>query len=234
MRALGASVPGLRGFPSLAGPACSVPATQAALWCFLRGDDRGALFDAGERLKALLGAAFALDDALDTFLYAGGRDLTGYEDGTENPRDEAAAEAALAADGSSFAAVQRWVHDLDRFRGHTQAEQDDIIGRRRADNEELDEAPASAHVKRSAQESYVPPAFMLRRSMPWAAAHEQGLEFIAYGQTLDAFEQVLCRMVGLEDGIADALFRFSRPVTGGYYWCPPVKAGRLDLSLFLS
>ncbi len=38
------------------------------------------------------------------------------------------------------------------------------------------------------------------------------------------------RMVGEEDGITDALFRFSRPVTGGYYWCPPCTNGRLDLS----
>lgn len=231
LRALGATVPGLRGFPALVGQGCSVPSTQSALWCFLRGEARGALFDAGERVKALLGAAFELDDALDTFLYAGGRDLTGYEDGTENPRDEAAAEAALAADGSSFVAVQRWVHDLAHFRAHSPAECDDMIGRRRADNEELDDAPDSAHVKRSAQESFTPAAFMLRRSMPWASAHAQGLEFVAYGHSLDAFEQVMRRMVGLEDGIVDALFRFSRPITGGYYWCPPVRAGRLDLSL---
>ena len=39
------------------------------------------------------------------------------------------------------------------------------------------------------------------------------------------------RMAGLEDGIPDALFTFSRPVNGGYYWCPPLKDGRLDLSL---
>jgi len=37
------------------------------------------------------------------------------------------------------------------------------------------------------------------------------------------------RMVGLEDGIADALFRFSHATTGGYYWCPPATDGRLDL-----
>lgn len=235
VRAQGASVPGLRGFPSLAGPACSVPATQSALWCFLRGEERGALFDAGERVKALLDPAFVLDDAVDNFLYAGGRDLTGYEDGTENPKGNDAAEAALVTAGaglagSSFVAVQRWVHDLAHFRTHSQAEQDDIIGRRRDDNEELDDAPASAHVKRSAQESFEPPAFMLRRSMPWATAHEQGLEFIAYGKSLDAFETMMRRMAGLEDGIVDALFTFSRPVTGGYYWCPPLKAGRLDLS----
>jgi hypothetical protein len=28
-------------------------------------------------------------------------------------------------------------------------------------------APPSAHVKSAAQESYDPPAFMVRRSMPW-------------------------------------------------------------------
>jgi putative iron-dependent peroxidase len=37
-------------------------------------------------------------------------------------------------------------------------------------------------------------------------------------------------MVGAEDGTPDALFRFTRPIAGAYYWCPPVKDGRLDLS----
>jgi putative iron-dependent peroxidase len=41
---------------------------------------------------------------------------------------------------------------------------------------------------------------------------------------------MLRRMLGLDDGIVDALFTFSRPVTGGYYWCPPLRSGKLDLS----
>jgi len=53
---------------------------------------------------------------------------------------------------------------------------------------------------------------------------------VAFGHSLDAFEAQLRRMVGLDDGITDALFRFSRPVTGSYFWCPPVRDGRLDLS----
>ena len=36
-------------------------------------------------------------------------------------------------------------------------------------------------------------------------------------------------MVGAEDGIIDALFRFTRPLTGSYFWCPPMRAGKLDL-----
>jgi len=36
-------------------------------------------------------------------------------------------------------------------------------------------------------------------------------------------------MAGLDDGIVDALFTYSRPVTGAYFWCPPLKDGKLDL-----
>ena len=236
VRALHATVPGLRTFPSLAGAACPVPSTQQSLWVRLAGDDRSVLFDGGEEALALLAPAFALDDVLDAFLYAGGRDLTGYEDGTENPKDEAAVEAALCSSGaglkhSSFVAVQKWVHDLAGFRAHPVDERNAVIGRRIDDNEEIDDAPASAHVKRTAQESFDPPAFMLRRSLAWATGREQGLEFVAYGESLDRFERALRRMVGLDDGIVDALFTFSRPVTGGYYWCPPIAGDRLDLSL---
>jgi putative iron-dependent peroxidase len=66
--------------------------------------------------------------------------------------------------------------------------------------------------------------------MPWSVGEEHGLEFIAFGDTLDKFERILRRMLGLDDGIVDALFTFSRPVTGGYYWCPPLRSGNLDLS----
>jgi porphyrinogen peroxidase len=36
-------------------------------------------------------------------------------------------------------------------------------------------------------------------------------------------------MTGEEDGITDATFRFSRPISGSYFWCPPVANGKLDL-----
>ncbi len=108
------------------------------------------------------------------------------------------------------------------------------MGRRKSDNEELDDAPESAHVKRTAQESFAPEAFVVRRSMPWSNEQGAGLMFTAFGCTLDAFEAQLRRMSGQEDGITDALYRFSRPITGGYYWCPPVKDGHLDLSVLLA
>lgn len=227
-------VAGLRAFPGLSGPGGTAPSTQQALWVYLGAADRSTLFDRRTQLVDWLADAFVLTDALETFVYAGGRDLTGYEDGTENPQDAKAVAAALVASGaglagSSFAAVQRWEHDLARFRAFPAQQRDHTIGRRIKDNAELAKAPPSAHVKRTAQESYDPAAFMVRRSMPWASAHAQGLEFVAYGESLDRFERVLRRMLGLEDGVADALFSFSRALTGSYYWCPPVAKGKLDL-----
>jgi len=107
---------------------------------------------------------------------------------------------------------------------------DHTIGRRFEDNQEIPDAPASAHVRRSAQESFDPPAFMLRRSMPWSEQGQHGLYFLAFGESLDRFERVLNRMVGLDDGVVDGLFAFTRPVTGGYFWCPPQRDGRIVLS----
>ena len=182
---------------------------------------------------------FDLEQVVDGFKHGDGElglDLTGYEDGTENPVDDGAVAAAFVQGGapgiagSSFVAVQQWVHDLRVFSSFPPSEQDHIIGRRKSDNEEIDDAPSSAHTKRTEQESFEPEAFVLRRSMPFASPSDEGLMFVAFGKSFDAFESQLKRMVGLEDGITDALFRFSRATTGGYYWCPPVRNRHLDLS----
>ena len=86
--------------------------------------------------------------------------------------------------------MQRYIHDLKAFHVHQPQEADAIIGRNLETNEELEDAPPTAHVKRSAQESFEPEAFMVRRSMPWGDP-ENGLDFVAYGESLDRFERVL-------------------------------------------
>ena len=237
---LSASIPGLRPFPALLGPGIDVPSTPAALWLWARADDAGLAIDAARRALVAVEDAFVATRTIDAFRYREGRDLTGYEDGTENPTGDAAQQAAIVAnagaglDGGSFAALQQWTHDMTAYAALDAATQDASVGRRKADNEELADAPASAHVKRTAQESFEPPAFVVRRSMPWATAHGEGLVFLAFGATLDAFEAQMKRMTGYEDRISDALFRFTRPITGAYFWCPPVARGRLDLSRLLA
>ncbi len=230
---LGGQIDGLKTFAGVQGARMALPQTPASLWLWLRGDDRGELHHRGRRLQTLLAPAFDVLEITDAFVHAGGRDLTGYEDGTENPEGEAAVAASLVPDGplasSSFVAVQRWQHNMARFDSMSRQQQNDCIGRERDTNEELDDAPASAHVKRTAQEDFEPEAFMLRRSMPWLQGNDSGLVFVAFGHSFYAFEVQLRRMSGAEDGISDGLFRFTKPVTGSYFWCPAVRNGQLDL-----
>lgn len=240
VEALGGEVPGLHALVALDAGGIPVPSTPTSLCVWLRASDRGDLVHLTRQVEAALSPAFQLDTLIDAFRHGRGpnghgRDLTGYEDGTENPDgDEAVSAVALQGagpglDGSTFMAVQQWVHNLDAFEAMTGTEQDYTYGRRRRDNEELANAPASAHVKRVEQESFEPAAFVVRRSMPWSEGQSAGLVFVSFGKSFDAFEVQMRRMAGLDDGVTDALFTFSRPVTGAFFWCPPVLGGRLDL-----
>lgn len=235
----------MREFPHLKGPMFEAPCTPYALCLWLRSDQRGELLAMTAKLISMLAPAFKIDHTVDAFLHARnangrGHDLTGYEDGTENPEEDAAVAASITTghgegiDGSSFWALQQWMHDYAAFGRMSVSEQDYTVGRRCTDNEELEDAPESAHVKRTAQESFEPEAFVVRRSMPWWSVSPQGedhsgLMFSAFGCSFNAFEAQMRRMLGMDDGISDALFTFSRPLTGSYFWCPPVKDGQLDL-----
>jgi porphyrinogen peroxidase len=235
VRELGAEMPGLKTFTGIEGARVKLPATPVDLLIWLRGNARGELLATAQEIEALLAPAFELEDVTDAFNHDGGKDLTGYEDGTENPQGEAALTAAFvpagapAPEGSSFLAMQRWRHQLRQFAAMPREQQDNTFGRERVSNEEMDEAPASAHVKRTAQEDFEPEAFVLRRSMPWSEGNEGGLVFTAFGHSFDAFEALLGRMSGAEDGVTDALFSFTEPQTGAYFWCPPMHQGQLDL-----
>lgn len=229
------AVPGLHDFRAPDGHRVALPATRIDLWLWLRGDDPAALLWQADALRERLAGGFEVVEDLSAFRHGEGRDLTGYEDGTENPDGDAALAAAFVdgqgpgLDGASLLAVQRWQHDLAAFRAMSPGQRDLAVGRRLADNEEIEDAPETAHVKRTAQEDFDPEAFVLRRSMPWLEAGAGGLYFTAFGRSLDAFEAQLARMSGAEDGQTDALFTFSQPLTGATLWCPPMHDGRIDL-----
>ena len=239
VKALGADIPNLHEFPDFSLGEVKVPVTPGTLWCWMRGSDLGDLLHVTRKVQKALAPAFAVRHAIDAFRHAWddkhGKDLTGFEDGTENPEGELAVEAAFAhglgegIDGSSYVAVQQWVHDLDAFEALGDEEREHHFGRRRESNEEIEDAPETAHVKRTAQESFDPEAFVLRRSMPWMMSMQAGLMFVAFGKSHQAFEQQMRRMAGHDDGIVDAMFSISKPVTGAYFWCPPMRDGRLDL-----
>src|SRR3569832_867934 len=121
--ALDAQVPGLHEYPDFSGHGVKVPATPGVLWCWVRGDDLGDLLHLTRKVQKALAPAFVVRHVVDSFRHAWsgthGRDITGFEDGTENPEGAAALTAAFAhgcgdgLDGSSYVAVQQWLHGLD-------------------------------------------------------------------------------------------------------------------------
>ncbi|MFZ6861858.1 Dyp-type peroxidase [Undibacterium sp. Ji67W] len=228
------NIVGLHDFTGIPESKVELPATPTALWLWLRESDRGELVHQQLRIQQALAPAFVLKQQIDGFKFDNGRDLSGYEDGTENPQDEHAIAVAIDVDGGSYVATQKWLHHFDRLSHMSRDEQDNMIGRRQSDNEELDDAPESAHVKRTAQENFEPEAFVLRRSMPWSAGTDAGFYFVAFATSFQAFEAQLRRMSGAEDGIIDALFKFTQPLTTSYFWCPPMKDKQLSLDWLLA
>jgi len=222
-------IAGLHDFAGIPDSKVELPATPAALWLWLRESERGELVHQQLRVQQALSSAFELQQQIDGFKFDSGRDLSGYEDGTENPQDEHAIAVAIDVNGGSFVATQQWLHHFDRLAHMSRSEQDDMIGRRQSDNEELEDAPESAHVKRTAQEDFEPEAFVLRRSMPWSSGKDAGFYFVAFATSFQAFEAQLRRMSGAEDGITDALFKFTQPMTTAYFWCPPTQGKLLSL-----
>ena len=145
--ALDSNISGLHLMPVNTAPGLDVPSTPYALWLWLQGDDRGELLHRSRTLEQLLVSAFELSDVVEGCQYDRNRDLSGYEDGTENPKDEEAIKAAIVQgqgnglDGSSFVAVQQWVHDFDMLDSMTVEEKDDSIGRHRCSGRPLSRTP---------------------------------------------------------------------------------------------
>ena len=56
---------------------------------------------------------------------------------------------------------------------------------------------------------------------------EEGARDAIFGRR--ASERLLRRMAGLDDGQVDGLLAITRAISGGYYFCPPMMKGGLDL-----
>lgn len=206
-----------------------MPATGGDVLLWLQGRDNDVLFDAIHRLQSALEALGQTMLDLSCFTYHDSRDLTGFVDGIGNPQGKAARNAALipagqAGAGGSYVFTQRWVHQLAAFERLPVAEQENVIGRTKADAEEFDSErmPANAHVARTDLTVAGEPMKIWRRSMPWGTAREAGLYFLAFSQRPGRFDVLLNSMAGTgEGGVRDRLTDFSTPVTGGYWYAPP-------------
>ncbi len=225
----------LRPFRALDVGGRRAPATGGDVLLHVTSALRDLTFDAVLEARTRLGDRVEVLEDVAAFRRKDARDLTGFIDGTENPKGDERAEWALVADddpdfaGGTYIFTQRYVHDLAKWSRLSVAEQEDVIGRRKADSEELPDElkPETSHAARSNLEVGGAELKIVRQSLPYGNTTEHGLFFIAYCRTPDIPEQMLARMMGAaDDGIADRLMEFSRAVSGAHFFAPslPVLA----------
>ena len=226
--------PNLAAFEEIAGPnGRRAPATQHDAWFWISAAAPDEAWERARAVTKIISDSAELKAEQQAFTYRGGRDVTGFIDGTANPWGRHAAEVALVPPGSpgeggSHVLTMRWSHDLDRFDRLSVPDQERVFGRTKSDSIELSDAekPADAHIARVEVED--PSGIELeifRRSAPWASAEEQGLYFLAFSADPARFTTMLGRMFGdSADGLQDRLTEFSRPVSGSYYFAPSLNA----------
>src|ERR1700682_4570371 len=188
-------------------------------------------FELATQLMVRLGGAVSPVDEVHGFQYFDDRDLIGFVDGTENPTDQAAADATLIGEedpgfaGGSYVIVQKYVHDMPAWNALTIEAQERIIGRTKLSDIELDDGvkPTSAHNALTIIEENGKEIKIVRDNMPFGdvARGEFGTYFIGYARSPPPIEQMLENMfVGRPPGNYDRLLDFSRAVTGSLFFVP--------------
>lgn len=112
----------------------TMAAGQHDLWFFLQASAPDAVFDAARLVERELRDIARVVEEWPSFTYRSSQDMTGFEDGTENPPLSELPGVATVPDGSpgaggSVVLLQRWVHDLDSFAELPRDEQEQVIGR---------------------------------------------------------------------------------------------------------
>jgi putative iron-dependent peroxidase len=223
----------LEPFQPIVGPdGTTFPADQHDLWIWLHASGPDAVFDLASRAARCLDGLAVVASEQPAFTYQASRDLTGFEDGTENPPLDAAPGVATIPDGQrgaggSVVLLQRWVHDLVSFEALPPGEQEQVIGRSKVTSEELPDDVRSprAHISRVVIEDDGGDELeVFRRSTAYGGVLEHGLMFLAFSADVDRLARMLRRMAGEGDGVRDRLTDFTRSTGGAWYVAPPLEA----------
>lgn len=227
---------GLRPFKALSAGGRSAPNTAGDLLLHLVSKRIDLCFELAMEIMNPLRASVEVSDEVHGFRYLDSRDLTGFIDGTENPKGpkKRAAAALIGAEdpefaGGSFVFTQRYVHDLAKWAAVPRREQEKTIGRRKSDSTELSARakPPTAHISRVVIEEDGEELEIVRHSFPYGTVAEAGLFFIAYTRDLGTTEKMLARMVGTaDDGLHDHLMDFTQAVSGATFFTPSLRVLR--------
>lgn len=188
-------------------------------------------FELATQIMSRLGDAVATADEVHGFNYFDDRDLIGFVDGTENPVEQAAMDAAIIGDedtafaGGSYVIVQKYLHDLRSWNALPVEQQEKFVGRTKLADIELDDAvkPSYAHNALTTIVEDGKQLEIVRDNMPFGdvGKGEFGTCFIGYARSPQRIEQMLINMfVGRPPGNYDRLLDYSKAVTGTLFFVP--------------
>jgi len=87
----------------------------------------------------------------------------------------------------------------------------------------LDDKPSDSHVASTDQDRF---GKIFRRNMPYGTVTKHGTMFVGFCSEQQPLAEMLKSMAGLNDGTQDALTRYTRPLTGAYYFVPSTESLR--------
>ncbi|OHX65026.1 Dyp-type peroxidase [Flammeovirga pacifica] len=205
-----------------------MPSNQSDLYFRIIGGDASLVLDQTIKIQEALDGISEVVLSENGFKYKDCRDLTGFVDGSANPKEEKKYLAALIpegekGEGGTYVFHQKWIHNLQKFNELPVGVQEKVIGRTKVDSIELegDDMPVDSHVSRTDAKHDGVAMKIWRRSFPFGSAKEKGLMFITY--TCDPFrvDIQLDRMLGnTEDGHSDQIMNYSTAVSGAYSFAP--------------
>jgi putative iron-dependent peroxidase len=119
--------------------------------------------------------------------------------------------------------LQKWKHKVAEWEALPIDQQERIMGRTKLDSIELEKKPSDSHVARTDQDEF---GNIFRRNMPYGSVDSHGTMFVGFSADQKRLSRMLDSMAGIITGTRDALTRFTRPLSGSYYFVPSVESLR--------
>lgn len=229
----------LHPFQEIRGKKHTAISTPADLFYHIRSDRRDLCFEFERQVTESLGDSVSVQDVTIGFRYFDTRDLLGFVDGTANPQNVEAREAVIVTDsidtselahGGSYILIQKYTHNMQKWNTLPTEKQEAILGRRKFDNTELEDAGEKEQKSHKTLCTISAPdggeRAILRDNMPFGspAAGTFGTYFIGYSRELWVIEQMLKRMYcGEPDGLHDRTLDYSTPQTGSVFFAPSLN-----------
>jgi porphyrinogen peroxidase len=208
----------------------TMPATQADVFIWIAGAAYDNVFDIATSIVERLSLVSTLVRELTGWTYQHNRDLTGFQDGTENPDLVDAPDVVLIPEGEpgaggSILLLQQWKHDAKAWHALPPDAQERVIGRTKAESIEFpeDRMPRDSHVTRTTLEENGEELKIFRRNTPYGSVSDHGTVFVGFAKQQYRLQRMIERMAGIGDGVRDALTLYSAALTGSYYFVPALS-----------